>query len=246
MTPDEVIAATSGPIGNIGAAFYFHPATLATGKAAGLAGFRWYVLGRGGVMGDVEAAVITSAFGYFSPNLTQKLWSSAKEKMAPREAGRRYHLCAAERGRELFANVAGLDAFNAAAEKVVAAADRDGLPLFAGIAAEPLVDDAPGRAMQLAAVLREFRGSSHLVAILASGLRAREAHFAKRPNDVKTFGYDESEVTPVTDDHHAKLAAAESLTNKLVRSAYVGLSDAEAQALVAGAIAMEAALKPAA
>jgi hypothetical protein len=95
-------------------------------------------------------------------------------------------------------------------------------------------------------VLREFRGSSHLVAILASGLRAREAHFAKRPNDVKTFGYDESEVTPVTDDHHAKLAAAESITNNLVRSAYVGLSDAEAQALVAGAIAMEAALKPAA
>ena len=63
----------------------------------------------------------------------------------------------------------GLEAFNASCEKILAATDGDSLPLFAAINAEPRVDDAPGRAMQLIAVLREFRGSAHLLAV--RGLR---------------------------------------------------------------------------
>ena len=45
---------TGGPLGQIGQAYYFHPDTLARGKELGLDGFRWYMLGRGGVLGDVE------------------------------------------------------------------------------------------------------------------------------------------------------------------------------------------------
>lgn len=127
MTTDELIAATSGPIGSIGSAFYFIPETLAVGKARGLDGFRWYVLGRGGVLGDVESGVVTAAFGYFHPNLVDKLWASAKVVIPPREAGALYHECAAEFGRRKFSEVAGLAEYCAAAEKVIAAADRDGL-----------------------------------------------------------------------------------------------------------------------
>lgn len=58
MTPVDTMRATDA-IGTIGAAFYFHPDTLARGKAAGLDGFRFYILGRGGVLGDVEPAVVT-------------------------------------------------------------------------------------------------------------------------------------------------------------------------------------------
>ncbi|MGI9594675.1 MAG: helix-turn-helix domain-containing protein, partial [Acidimicrobiales bacterium] len=56
----------AGPIGAAGAAFYVNPDTLARGKELGLDGFRFYVLGRGGVMGDVPAKVVESAFGYFT------------------------------------------------------------------------------------------------------------------------------------------------------------------------------------
>ena len=53
MQPVEIMRATD-VIGPIGAAFYFHPDTVARGKEAGLDGFRFYILGRGGVLGDVE------------------------------------------------------------------------------------------------------------------------------------------------------------------------------------------------
>ena len=241
VTPDELIATASPVIATVGSGFYFNPGTLSVGKELGLDGFRWYVLGRGGVLGDVDASVIGSAFGYFKPTLVGKLWDSARAIVAPREAGHRYHLCAAEFGRTTFADVAGLAEYCAAAEKVVAAADRDGLTLFAGIAAEPLVDDVAGRAMQLTAVLREFRGSAHLAAVIACGLRARNAHFVKRPNDAKSFGYDEIDVVVGPEDV-SKLAAAETITDLIVRPAFSALSATEADALGAGAAALQAAL----
>ncbi|MEZ5230551.1 MAG: hypothetical protein R2710_28945 [Acidimicrobiales bacterium] len=61
MTPEAVISATAGPTGNVGAAFYFHPDTLAKGKELGLDGMRFYILGRGGVLGDAESDVVASA-----------------------------------------------------------------------------------------------------------------------------------------------------------------------------------------
>jgi hypothetical protein len=63
MFAQELINATSPTIGKAGSAFYFHPSTLARGKEVGLDGFRFYMLGRGGVLGDVESDVVASAFG---------------------------------------------------------------------------------------------------------------------------------------------------------------------------------------
>ena len=77
MDPREVMQATAGKLGDIGAAFYFAPETLQQGKEVGLDGFRFYFLGRGGVLGDVEAGVIRAAFGYFEPGLVEKIWSKA-------------------------------------------------------------------------------------------------------------------------------------------------------------------------
>ena len=43
-----------------------HPDTLTPGKAAGYpGGFAYYVVGRGGVLGDVDASVVVSAFAFF-------------------------------------------------------------------------------------------------------------------------------------------------------------------------------------
>ncbi len=240
MTPLELVQAVSPTLGSAGASFYFHPATLERGKAAGLDGFRMYALGRGGVLGDVEAAVVTSAFGYFNPGLVAKIWNSAKEVMAPREAGRLYMECCADHGRSHLAAVEGLDAFNAAAEKVIAAVDLSALALFAAIAAEPKVDDAPGRAMQNVAILRELRGSVHLVAIAAKGLSAEMAHRIKRPSDVEMFGW-ATGVEP-SDEDRAKWDAAETLTDELLCAPWSVLDVAEAQAVAATVEAIGAAL----
>jgi hypothetical protein len=242
MDTIELIQAISPATNALGAAFYFDPGTLAKGKEQGLDGFRFYVLGRGGVFGDVEPAVVTSAFAFFSPATIEKIWTSAKEKMAPRAAAALYQECCAELGRSKLSSIDGdvLDAYVDAAEAVVAATDVAGLTLFAGWAAEPRADDAPAHAMQLVALLRELRGSAHIVALLASGVPASVAHAIKRPDDVATFGWDPApEIQP---DDPARYEAAESLTDRLLEPSYRGLSDEQAAALIAGTEAIGAAL----
>ena len=226
----------------MGSMFYFDPGTLARGKEAGLDGFRLYMLGRGGVLGDVEAAVVHSAFGYFNPGLVAKIWNSAKETMAPRDGGRLYMECAAAYGAAKLAGVAGLDAFNAAADKVIDAGlvDPSAQALFAAIASEPRSDDPEARAFQNVAALRELRGSLHLVAVVASGLTTEMAHRVRRPDDVEMFGW--SGDAEVTDDHRTRWEAAEALTDDLVAPIYGVLDAGEAQALANGVAAIEAAL----
>lgn len=239
MAP-QVITDTKDPIGNVGGAFYFDADTLARGKELGLDGFRFYFLGRGGVLGDCEAPVVVSAFGYFQPGLVAKMWDTGRQKLAPTAAATEYRQCAQAFGRKKFGDVAGLDAFCEAAEAVMAAAHPAGLALYAGHVAEPLAEDTPARAMQLAVALRELRGSAHLLAIVASGLDPAVAHAIKRPDDVAAFGY--AEAPAIADDDRAKLTAAEELTDRILTPAYAGLSDSQAAALTAGAKAMAAAL----
>ena len=148
------------PSAAIGAAFYFHPDTVARGKEAGLDGFRFYILGRGGVLGDVEPAVVHAAFGYFHTGLIDKMWNTGKERIAPREAARLYQGCAHAMARSKFADIAGLDGFVEAASSIIASVEGASLPLFAGVRAEPVPDDAPAAALHQSMVLRELRAAS--------------------------------------------------------------------------------------
>ncbi|HEX3947793.1 MAG TPA: hypothetical protein VHW47_08805 [Acidimicrobiales bacterium] len=231
---EQTIAATAPAVYELGAAYYFAPDTLARGKELGLDGFRFYFLGRGGVLGNVEAPVVASAFGYFEPGLLAKMWSSARRVADPRETARAHLDCAHRYGREQFGDLAGLDRFCAAAEAVVAAVDPAGLALFAGYAAEPLPDDPPARAMQLVAVLRELRGSVHLLAVVAAGLSPRAAHYLRRPDDFALFGWSEADVPEVTEEVRRAQAAADALTDRLLRPFYAALDARGAEALVAG------------
>jgi len=142
MTNDE-FGVFAKQVAEVGSAFYFHPDTLATGKASGLDGFRFYFVGRGGVLGDVEADVVHSAFGYFEPALFATMWNSAKEIIPARDGARLYMGCNHALGRAKLADVAGLDAFCEAAGAVNDAIDPTGLALYAVVAAEPVPDDLP-------------------------------------------------------------------------------------------------------
>jgi hypothetical protein len=231
VTTDELIAAAAPKLASLGGAFYFDPKTLAVGKEHGLDGFRFYFLGRGGVMGDAEPSVVTSALGYFNPALVEKMWTTARTKLAPLAAATAYLECCRQYGRDRVAGVDDLDGFCAAAEAIVAAVDPAGLTLFAGIAAAPLPDDLPGRTMQLIAVLREFRGSAHLVAVRASGLDAETAHYMRRPDDYASFGWGDTPPA-VTDDDRARLVKAETVTDELVRPAFSVVDAGSADTMV--------------
>ena len=240
MLAQELMEATGPIIGKAGSAFYFHPDTLARGRELGLDGFRFYMLGRGGVLGDVESDVVASAFAYFNRNLVARIWNTAKERCHPREAGRAYMDCCANLGRSALAEVESLDAFCEAAEAIIAAVHPAGLSLYAGIAAEPRVDDLPGRALQLVAVLRELRGSTHLLAVVALGLAPEVAHAITRPDAVGTFGWDPAPA--YTDADRAKLDEADALTDRLLLSAYEALEDNAKVVFLAGTQAIGVAL----
>jgi hypothetical protein len=242
MTPEELVSRACPKIGDLGWAYYFAPGTLAKGESLGLDAFHFYFLGRGGVLGDVEPEVVVSAFGYFNPAVVAQMWNEGKAIMAPREAARAYAACCADLGRARLGGLADLAGFCAAAETVAEAADPVGLSLFAGFRAEPLVDDLPGRALQLLALLREFRGSAHLLAVRASGLDAKTAHFLRRPNDVGMFGWSEDDPPLLGGDQVAALARADALTDSLVRDAYGTLDEAGGRALLAGLDGIEVAL----
>lgn len=240
MTPEDTITTIAGPTGNIGAAFYFSPKTVAAGKELGLDGFRFYILGRAGVLGDVSAAVVSSAFGYFHPSLIEKLYNSAKATIDPVACAQAYFDECGKRGAEAFADVEGLDAYIEAADVVINAASPAGLPLFAGISDMACSDEPAACAMQKAAVLRELRGSAHLCAVLANGLTDAQAHAIKRPGDVATFGWEEAPAVPI--DGNDRMDAAEAATNTMLLNAFFPLSQAQSDALVAGTNAMAAAL----
>jgi len=230
--------AATAAIGTLGSAHYFDATTLAVGKANGLDGFRFYFLGRGGVLGDVEAGVVSSAFGYFNPALVDKMWTSAKERVAPREAARLYLAASHELARAKLAE-ADLAAFCEAAATIAEHIDPAGLALYAGIAAEPQPADVPARAYHLCNVIREGRGSAHLLAIRAVGLSPREAHQIKRPTELAAFGW-ESELE-LSDDHRQRWEQAEELTDAMLEPAWASIDEAGRQAVIDGLATMSAA-----
>ena len=146
--------------------------------------------------------------------------------------------CNHEFGREHFSDLEGLDAFCEAAEAIVTSVHPAGLALFAGLAAEPLPGDPPARAMHLTSVLREFRGSVHLLCVVAARVEPKVAHYIRRPGVFEIFGYSADEVPEVTDLDRQALHQADQMTNRLVAGAYSVLDEAAGQALMAGLTTM--------
>lgn len=241
MTPEELVAATAAPINKLGAAYYFHPATLACGKEQlGLDGMRFYFLGRGGLLGDVDAPAVTSAFGYFAPAVVEKMWNSAREKCAPRDAAATALNCNADLGRSELGGVDGLDAFCDAAAQVVADVNPAALSLYAGASSLPVPEDLPAGAMHQCVLHRELRGSAHLAAVVAAGIHPAVAHAIRRPDDIETFGWPAD--LEITDEDRAKLAAVDERTDAISASHYASLSDEQRSAFAAGVEAIAAAL----
>lgn len=237
MTAAEAVHATAGPVGSVGGAFMLHPDTMGRATEQGYNNpFAFYFAGRGGVLGDVDADVVIAAFGWFEPGLVRPLWEEGVAVHGAREASRRYAQACAAWGRDHLAGVDGLDRLAELGERVVRAADVSGLPLFAGWRAEPLADDAPGRAMQLLHVLREWRGAVHLVATTAAGLTPIQAILA---NDGEAraamFGWPQPypDVAGLADAHRE----AETLTDKLCAPVVETALDAAERAELASLIA---------
>nr|WP_256673825.1 hypothetical protein [Nocardia cyriacigeorgica] len=194
-----------------------------------------YTRGRGGVLGDTDADVVTAAFGFFPRHSIRKAWESVP--MPAAKAAERYARVCQEFGRRKLVGFEEAGRLAELLETVAAAADPAGIPLFAGWRAMPLPDDAPARVLQLTHVLRELRGGLHLIAVRASGLTPQQAvpisgsPINDGPNQARWYGWPEP-FEEITDDVRERWKQAEAVTDTLIDPAFAVLGEADTAELV--------------
>lgn len=219
------VRALAAPVTDLGGRFMLHPDTMQAGTDAGFANpLAFYVAGRCGVLGDVDADVVTAALGFFEPSMVRAMWDEGVAVAGAREAGHRYAAACAQWGRARLGSFGDAARLAELAERLLGAADVAGLPLFAAWRAEPLPDDGAGRAYQLLQVMREWRGGAHVVAIVAHGIEPVAAVAAKSGERwARMFGWqgDLPDVSGLED----ALGAAEAATDAIVLPAYESALD---------------------
>lgn len=223
------------PVGASGGAFMLDPEVLGPGKDVGYpGGFSFYAAGRGGVLGDVDAGVVVSAFGFFAETLVRPLWESGIAVEGARAAADRYTAGAASWGRRRLTDFRGAERLVELTEKIVDGADTTGLTLFAGWRAQRRPDDAAGRCYVLLHVLRELRGSAHVASVAAAGLTPLQAILlnpsARGADQAKFFGWGPE--FPDVSQQESLFRRAEDDTNRISARTIATLSDAEIDELV--------------
>jgi hypothetical protein len=83
-------------------------------------------------------------------------------------------------------------------------------------------------------LLRELRGGSHLVAVLASGVAPRVAHYFRRPARFASFGYNEDEIPQIGRQERDAMATCDVITDWLMATAYRKLSNEARDELAEG------------
>jgi hypothetical protein len=216
----DTVLAADHIVHDVGTAFMLHQETMVRSVEFGYGNpFAFYFAGRGGVLGDVDASVVSAAMGWFDPNLLRAMWDEGVAVAGAREAALRYGLACAAWGEEHLSGISGGDRLLQLAESLVAAAEGSALPLFSGWRAEPPAAPGPGRLMQLIHILREWRGGLHLVATTAAGLSPLEAILTNEgEGQARFFGWQGD--FPNCDELKSRQQVAQATTNALSGAVY--------------------------
>ncbi|HEV3212885.1 MAG TPA: hypothetical protein VGZ03_05750 [Acidimicrobiales bacterium] len=225
MDATGLIDATAAPVYELGGAFCFTEATAARGERLGLDVFMFYCLGRGGVLGDVDAATVADAFIWFKPQLVETWWNEGRAVAKPTDVAVAYLEAARDYARRTFKETATLRAFADAAARVVDGAPTGRWPLVDGYRRYALPDDVVGRAFQLVVTLRELRGGAYGEAVAALGITPAESHFLNSADAFELYGYESDDTPTVTDELVERRALAEDRATELLVATYDVLDD---------------------
>ena len=223
MTPAAAAAAAVAPsISAFGSTFMLDPAFYVVPSAQGFSGIDFYVAGRGGVLGDVDADVVSAAFGFFSPAAVRSMWERGRTVMAPRDAANLFADGCAEWSRPHF--TADIDYAEVAelARRIIAAMPVAGLPLFAAWRAVAAPTDPIGSAALALHVLRELRGGAHVIGEMAAGLSPIETLLVNGGEaTAQLFGH--RGPFPDVSDMREQWEAGERTTNAIVAIGFEAL-----------------------
>jgi len=238
-----VIQSTSAPIHDIGTAIYLSPDVFGWAAEWGWSNaFSFYFAGRGGMLGDVGAEVVCSAFGWFEPSTVKTLYEEGAAVKSAHEAAVRMAEAHALWGRKHLGDVKGLSDIVAVTETLVDGLEGSGLPLFVGWRSAPRADDDAGRTAQLMQILREWRGGLHLIATTAAGLTPREAILTNEgEGQARFFGW--AEPFPDCSAIRHRHDEAEAMTDQLSVASFSQALDRDRfEAFEAGVAAVKAVL----
>ncbi len=217
--------ATAPAVSKLGSHFMLAGRTYKRGAELGFAGLDFYFVGRGGVLGQVDADVVTAAFAFFEPNHVRTHWEAGLAVAPAGEAAEAFAACAHGWAEHKLA-----DDFDSARLAELAAAVSDGArlscaPVFAGWRRLAVPDAPKAAAVHHMNGLRELRQALHAGCVVASGLTPLQALSLDQPAMAQAiFGW--PEVAP-TDGVRERWEAAEAATNVAIAHAYEGLSDSE-------------------
>jgi hypothetical protein len=214
MSGLDVVRATYDPIHDLGTAIFLSPDTFSRAAEWGWSNpISFYFAGRGSMLGEVDAAVVAAALGWFNPDVVDAMYREGTAVAGAAAAADRMYEAHALWGRDHLGELE-LARFVELAGQLVDGASSGGLPLFVAWRSHRRVDDVPGRAAQLLQVLREWRGANHLVATTGVGLSPLEAILTNEgEGQAKFFGWNEpfADVSTIKHLHDE----AESMTDRL-------------------------------
>jgi hypothetical protein len=232
----SVATAVKDLIQQLGGAFMFSREARVYGQSTGVPGFFGpYTRGRGGVLGEVDADVVTAAFGFVRADTVREAWESVPVPAA--EAAERYLVACQDFGRRKLAGFADAERLAELLQVVSESADVLGAPLFAGWRALPAAADAPARVGHLTHALRELRCGLHLTAIQSAGVTPLQAVLISGspinngPDHARFFGWPEpfDEITP---EVRRRWEAAEVVTGQLAEPPFAVLGPKASAELV--------------
>lgn len=215
---------TADAVGTIGSHFMLDGATYKRGAELGFQGLDFYMVGRGGVLGEVDADVVAASFTFFEPGAVRTLWAQGCGVMPPAQAAQEFAACCAAWAEAKVPD--DLDAARLAelAGAVVAQGRPACSPVFAGWRAVAVPTSPKAAAVHHLNTLRELRNGLHGAAVVSADLSPLEALSLRTPHMVPLFGW--SAPAP-TDGLQPRWDAAEEQTNRSMAHAYEGLSDGE-------------------
>ncbi len=222
----DVVQATSVPIHDIGTSAYLSPDVAGWAAEWGWPNpFAFYFAGRGGMLGDVGADVVTSAFGWFAPSAVHAMYAEGIGVAGATGAAARMAEAHGMWGEKHYGEVDGLKQIVDVTEELVDGLEGSAIPLFVGWRDAPRAETPAGRAAQLMQIFREWRGGVHLVATTAVGLSPLEAILTNEgPGQAKFFGWPEP--FPEFESIKSKHDEAEAITDRLCASALADALDA--------------------
>jgi hypothetical protein len=223
----------------LGGDYMSSQAARVAGKDLGMKGWPFYFGGRVGVLGPVAPEVVHAIVGFFPVAHVVASWTTARDPKQSPPLDRivdRYRDLQRKWADEFLAALPETDADELAdLLRYIATGSETGLsPLAAAWGAMPEPVSPRHRVVHWSHVLREQRGGLHIAAVQMAGLNPLEAIVTGPLGEGGARFFRWAEPFPQADDAMRLFREeAEEITDELASRAYRGLTEAQAERLIA-------------